>query len=115
MKVTFHVACGSNEQVVAEMDVKDVAQWDERVLPVLKKIEQRVGDRARRIIEGNKQMHELMKRDPALANLCHNIILVCLGQMVTVDDTGLVDKTWDVPAEAKLQAPEAVEPVAEAA
>ncbi len=102
MKVTIHMAMGSNEQAVAEIDLKDLHQWDERVAPVLKRLEERVGERARRIIAGNKQMQELRAKDPVLANTCHNIILVCLGQMVTVDSTGLVEKDWQAPAEAQL-------------
>lgn len=107
MKLTIHMAMGSNEQGVVEIPLKDLQDWDAKVAPVLKRLEQRVGDRARRIIEGNKQMQELRKKDPIMANTCHNIILVCLGQMVTVDSTGLVEKDWQAPQEAQLAVSEA--------
>ena len=109
MKLTIQMSMGSNEMAVVEVPMKDCQEWGERVAPVLKRLEERVGERAKRIIEGNKQMQELRAKDPVLANTCHNIILVCLGQMVTVDSTGLTDKTWEAPDEAQLR------PVEEAA
>lgn len=94
MKLIVQMAMGSNESAVAEMDLKDVEQWDDRVVPVLKRLEARVGDRARRIMAANKQLKDLYVKDPALASLVQNLVLVALGQMPTITTEGLVD---DIP------------------
>lgn len=115
MKLTITMMMGTNESAVAEVDMKDCHQWEDRVAPVLALLEARVGERNRRIIEGHRGMNELRAKDPVLANMCHNIILACLGQMVTVDTTGLIEKTWEEPESAKLERVEDVQPSPEAA
>jgi len=102
MKLTITMMMGTNESAVAEVDMKDVHQWEDRVVPVLRALEARVGERNSRIIQGHRGMQLLREKDPVLANTVHNIILACLGQMPMVDTSGLVDKTWEEPEAAKL-------------
>ena len=103
MKVTLHVALGSNEQAVVEVPMKDVQEWDARVRPALDKLGERVGQRARLIMQGNRQMQALRAENPELANTVHNIILVCLGQMPEVFTEGMVSKDWEAPEQAQLR------------
>ena len=41
MKLTIHMAMGSNEQGVVEIPLKDLQDWDAKVAPVLKRLEHR--------------------------------------------------------------------------
>jgi hypothetical protein len=102
MKLTITMMMGTNESAVAEVDMKDIHQWEARVVPVLRMLEARIGERNARIIAGHKGMAELRAKDPILANTCHNIILACLGQMPMVDTSGIIEKEWEEPEGAKL-------------
>ena len=103
MKVTIQVVAGSNESIQVESDLKDPSQWDERVKPVLAKIEQRVGDRARRLMAGSTQLRELAKAHPEQASLVQNLVLICLGQMPTVTTEGLVEQAFETPMLQKTE------------
>ena len=103
MKVTIQMIMGSNESVTLEIPVEKIDQWDARVKPVLSKLEERVGDRARRIMAGNAQMKELFGRDPQTYNLVHNLVLLCLGQVPEPSALGLTDIPNAIPEMMQLK------------
>lgn len=91
MKLSIQMMMGSNESAVLEVPLKDVEDWDRKVAPALKRLEARVGDRARRIMAANKQLKDLQATDPVMANFVTNLVLVALGQMPEVGSLGLAD------------------------
>ena len=50
-----------------------------------------MGDRARRIMDANRQLKALQAKDPETASLVQNLVLVALGQMPASNIVGLVD------------------------
>lgn len=91
MKLTIHMAMGSNEQAVLEIPLKDLQDWQGKVAPALKAMEERVGQRARRILSANTQLKALQAKDPVAASLVHNLVLLALGEFPQVGTIGLVD------------------------
>jgi len=106
VKVTIHVAAGSNEQIVVESELKNPTEWAEKVQPVFAHLEARVGDRARRLMAASNQLKELGKHSPELASLVQNLVLIALGQMPSVNTEGLVERAFEAPVLQKVEGAE---------
>ena len=103
MKLNINMSMGSNEVAVAEINLKDAGEWDRVVAPVLKKLEDRCGDRARRIMAANGQMKTLFASDPKTYNLVHNLVLMCMGQVPEPAALGLTDIPNAIPDAMQLR------------
>ena len=91
MKLTIQMALGSNEQAIIEIPLKDVQDWDTRVAPAIRRLEQRVGERNARIMAANKQLRDLAVSDPATAFLVQNLVALALGGFPESNAIGLMD------------------------